>query len=185
MALTRAQITEAQKKLNGWWEVTPKLVTDGIFGANTARGVRQFQARVGLPQTGQLDAQTLARLGVQATNASGNPNSGFFQWSLEARRVADELEAFKRSLNPLDPNYAPLQRQAAALQQVAQQTDARAQQTASAGAQPDPALLAQIEQLRGEVSRLTGNAPGGGTDFSKYLIWGVAAIVVIALLPRD
>jgi peptidoglycan hydrolase-like protein with peptidoglycan-binding domain len=62
----------AQRALNRWWEVTPKLVEDGVFGANTARGVRQFQKRVGLPQTGQLDQATLNRLGV----ANGGAGAG-------------------------------------------------------------------------------------------------------------
>ncbi len=76
MAFTRAQMMAIQKALNGWWEVRPQLVPDGIWGANTARGVRQFQQRVGLPVTGQLNAATLQRLGVPNVGASAGVNMG-------------------------------------------------------------------------------------------------------------
>ncbi len=185
MAFTRTQLVAIQKALNGWWEVTPKLKTDGAWGANTSRGVRQFQKRAGLPETGQLDAATLARLGVQATNASGNPNSGFFAWSAAARKASDELAAYVSSISPLSPNYQPLKQQAAALQQIAQQTDARVQQTANAGATPDPALLAQITQLQTAVAELTGNSPKPATDYSKYLVYGGAALLLVLFMGRD
>lgn len=68
------QVKAAQLALNGWWEVTPKLVPDGYWGPQTQRGVQQFQKRAGLRITGQLDADTLQRLGV--ANAGLNVVAG-------------------------------------------------------------------------------------------------------------
>lgn len=183
-------IKEVQRKLNGWWEVTPKLKEDGLWGANTQRGVRQFQKRVGLPQSGQLDAATLQRLGVVATSGNGNPSTGFFEWSKQARKASDELGQYIDSLNPFSPRYAPLKKQAEALKRAAQGAEVRAQQRERASTPPDPALTAQIAQLQAAVSQLTGSAgaqppDNSGGGIPTWLLYGGAALAVIFVIGRD
>lgn len=155
-----AQVAAAQQALNGWWEVTPKLDVDGLFGPETARGVRQFQQRVGLPITGQLDAATLQRLGVAG-------QGGFLQWSQAARQAQDaadkakaDLDRFISGLSPTSANFQYLFTQANQLQAAAQQTQQRAAQSAQTNA-PDPALAQQIELLKQQVTQLTGQPPSG------------------------
>lgn len=178
-----ATVQAAQRKLNDWWEVKPKLNPDGIFGANTARAARQFQERVGLPITGQLDAATLQRLGVAAVWNMRDASAPI----IAAQKSQQSLTAFINSLDPFNPQYAPLRQQAVALQQVAQQTANRAQQATQTGAQPDAALLAQIAQLQAAVTQLTGKAPNSGSpDMSKWLLYGgIALFAVMLLTPRD
>jgi peptidoglycan hydrolase-like protein with peptidoglycan-binding domain len=181
-------MTAIQKALNGWWEVRPQLVPDGIWGANTARGVRQFQKRVGLPETGQLDAATLQRLGVQTTNAAGNPNSGFFLWSQQARQAQEKVRTYVAGLDVLNPNYQPFKRQAEAIQQTLQQAEAKAKSAEQVGAKPDPAMTREIAQLQAQIAQLTGNPnalpprlPDAPVDWSKYLLYGGAFLFIIFL----
>ena len=52
---------------------------DGIWGPQTHQGVRQFQEREGLKASGQLNAQTLAALGIQGeqtASAGDNASAG-------------------------------------------------------------------------------------------------------------
>lgn len=55
---------------------------DGIMGPKTQAALREFQKKEGLQETGRLDQQTMARLGVDKTGATGgtspaaSPSSG-------------------------------------------------------------------------------------------------------------
>ena len=44
---------------------------DGIMGPKTQAALREFQKKEGLQETGRLDQQTMARLGVDKTGATG------------------------------------------------------------------------------------------------------------------
>ena len=44
---------------------------DGIMGPKTQAALREFQKKEGLQETGRLDQQTMARLGVDKTGAKG------------------------------------------------------------------------------------------------------------------
>jgi peptidoglycan hydrolase-like protein with peptidoglycan-binding domain len=54
---------------------------DGINGRGTQQGLRQYQQKNGLQQTGRLDQQTMSHLGISSesagsTNAPTTPMSG-------------------------------------------------------------------------------------------------------------
>jgi peptidoglycan hydrolase-like protein with peptidoglycan-binding domain len=53
-----------------------KVPVDGILGPVTANAIRKYQARFGLPQTGQVDARTLQQLKTNWPSVFGNPSSG-------------------------------------------------------------------------------------------------------------
>jgi peptidoglycan hydrolase-like protein with peptidoglycan-binding domain len=53
-----AGVREAQAMLNDALPDAPKLAVDGLFGPKTRAAVRDFQAKVGLPVTGELDVRT-------------------------------------------------------------------------------------------------------------------------------
>jgi len=54
-----ASVKVIQRNLN-LWQPTLGLLDDGIFGENTATGVRIYQQAAGFPQTGIVDAMTAA-----------------------------------------------------------------------------------------------------------------------------
>ena len=56
------QIRSAQQALQGNG-MNPGAI-DGIMGPRTQQAVRDYQKQHNLPQTGQLDAATLQKLGV-------------------------------------------------------------------------------------------------------------------------
>lgn len=45
---------------------------DGIMGPKTQAALREFQKKEGLQETGRLDQQTMSRLGVEKTGATGS-----------------------------------------------------------------------------------------------------------------
>lgn len=49
---------------------------DGIYGPQTAQGIKNYQASVGLPQTGIIDSATASRLGVQTSTGRSTGRSG-------------------------------------------------------------------------------------------------------------
>lgn len=59
-----AQVRSVQQALQG--KGMDPGPADGIAGLKTQQAVREFQKAQNLPQTGQLDAQTLQKLGVPA-----------------------------------------------------------------------------------------------------------------------
>jgi hypothetical protein len=61
-------VRDAQRALN---DRGFDVAVDGLYGPNTEQALRDFQRQRGLPQTGQLDQQTMAALGVDG-NASAN-----------------------------------------------------------------------------------------------------------------
>jgi peptidoglycan hydrolase-like protein with peptidoglycan-binding domain len=48
---------------------------DGMMGPKTQAAVRDFQGKEGLKASGRLDAETLAKLGVDAKGASATPST--------------------------------------------------------------------------------------------------------------
>ncbi len=62
--VTTQQVRSAQQALQGSG-VNPGPI-DGVIGPRTQQAVRDFQKRENLPQTGQLDAATLQKLGVSS-----------------------------------------------------------------------------------------------------------------------
>lgn len=59
--MTAGQVRTLQQALNGQGA---NLKVDGKIGPNTRRALMDYQARNGLPVTGQADAATMAKLGV-------------------------------------------------------------------------------------------------------------------------
>ena len=64
-----ASIQQAQQKLKSQGLYNGAI--DGIVGPGTQSALMQFQRSQGLPETAQLDAQTLGRLSGQNTGANG------------------------------------------------------------------------------------------------------------------
>jgi peptidoglycan hydrolase-like protein with peptidoglycan-binding domain len=56
-------VAAVQAKLNAMG-YKPALTVDGLLGPKTRSAIARYQARVGLPQTGNADAATLAKLGI-------------------------------------------------------------------------------------------------------------------------
>jgi putative peptidoglycan binding protein len=63
-AVTTQQVRSAQQALQGSG-VDPGPI-DGVMGPRTQQAVRDYQKKQNLPQTGQLDAATLQKLGVSS-----------------------------------------------------------------------------------------------------------------------
>jgi peptidoglycan hydrolase-like protein with peptidoglycan-binding domain len=65
----REQVRAAQQALKdqGLYDAD----VDGIIGPKTREAIREFQKRENLKETGRLDAETLAKLGVERTGAAG------------------------------------------------------------------------------------------------------------------
>ena len=49
---------------------------DGVLGAKTQAALRDFQKKEGLKESGRLDAQTLAKLGVESSSPAASPQTG-------------------------------------------------------------------------------------------------------------
>ncbi|MGD9616477.1 MAG: peptidoglycan-binding protein [Alphaproteobacteria bacterium] len=71
--LTTQQIMRVQQKLHEQNLYTG--ATDGLWGSSTQTAVKNFQRKEQLPVTGQLDTQTMARLGL-GTGSGGSGTSG-------------------------------------------------------------------------------------------------------------
>ena len=71
---------------------------DGVFGLRTRASIRGFQKTENLPVTGQLDAQTAGRLGVESERreqtgfdaTSSKPSAGI-KWMKGSRRTGNTL----------------------------------------------------------------------------------------------
>jgi len=59
-------VTKVQNALNAKvvWGTTPKLVADGIFGANTQNAVKMFQSQKGMTVNGIVDNAVAVKLGL-------------------------------------------------------------------------------------------------------------------------
>lgn len=49
---------------------------DGMMGPKTKAALRDYQKKEGLKETGRLDAETMAKLGVEAKTSAGAPDTG-------------------------------------------------------------------------------------------------------------
>ena len=68
-------VASLQSKLNSALTPSPRLIPDGVFGAQTAQAVRNFQQRNGLTADGVVGPRTAAALGLSSGGAPG-PTSG-------------------------------------------------------------------------------------------------------------
>ena len=66
-------VMQVQQKLNK--EGFDAGNADGNWGPETAEAVKNFQQKNGLPQTGQLDQQTLSKLGINLSTSGSSSNS--------------------------------------------------------------------------------------------------------------
>ncbi len=71
--MSQDQIMQAQQALDQKGFQVGKA--DGIVGPRTERALRNFQQKQGLQQSGQLDEQTLAALGVSDNQGQNNNSS--------------------------------------------------------------------------------------------------------------
>jgi peptidoglycan hydrolase-like protein with peptidoglycan-binding domain len=69
--LTPDQIVQLQQSLNE--HGFDAGAVDGKIGSQTSDAIRRFQAKMGLQQTGQIDTQTLAQLGLSGQAPEGEP----------------------------------------------------------------------------------------------------------------
>lgn len=63
------EIQRALRELSGADEAIPPVVADGIYGNETKEGVRLFQKKYGLPETGETDFETWQLLTKKARYA--------------------------------------------------------------------------------------------------------------------
>jgi peptidoglycan hydrolase-like protein with peptidoglycan-binding domain len=49
---------------------------DGVLGTKTQAALRDFQKKEGLKESGRLDAQTMAKLGVESSSPAASPQTG-------------------------------------------------------------------------------------------------------------
>ncbi len=68
--LPAKQVIQLQQKLHQEGLYTGPV--DGKWGPDTQAAVRSFQTKENLPVTGQLDPQTMSKLGVNATSGSSS-----------------------------------------------------------------------------------------------------------------
>ena len=68
--LSKADIEKVQKSLADKGYDTGNV--DGVLGASTRAGIREYQKAEGLPVTGRLDAETAGKLGVGPESIGGN-----------------------------------------------------------------------------------------------------------------
>ena len=80
---------------------------DGVFGLRSRASIRGFQKAENLPVTGQLDAQTAGRLGVEPESrdysgyvtAQDKPSAGI-KWSKGSGRTSKKLRKAARAVPP-------------------------------------------------------------------------------------
>jgi hypothetical protein len=71
--LGRSQIRQLQRTLSRQgFDIGP---ADGILGARTRQGIREFQSRRGMQVTGDLDGSTLAALGLRIPSETRHPRA--------------------------------------------------------------------------------------------------------------
>jgi peptidoglycan hydrolase-like protein with peptidoglycan-binding domain len=89
-------VRKIQEALQGNGQYGAKV--DGVFGLRTRASIRGFQKTENLPVTGQLDAETASKLGVQPEGreqlgpkaAQGKPSAGI-KWDAASRRTSKRL----------------------------------------------------------------------------------------------
>ena len=69
-------VASLQSKLNSALTPSPRLIPDGVFGAQTAQAVRNFQQRNGLTADGVVGPRTAAALGLSSGGAPGPTPGG-------------------------------------------------------------------------------------------------------------
>ncbi|MGA2424722.1 MAG: peptidoglycan-binding domain-containing protein [Terriglobales bacterium] len=92
----RNDVKKIQEALQGNGQYGAKV--DGVFGLRTRASIRGFQKTENLPVTGQLDAETASKLGVQPEGreqlgpkaAQGKPSAGI-KWDAASRRTSKRL----------------------------------------------------------------------------------------------
>ena len=72
--MSSKQVTDLQQKLKQQGFYNGQI--DGKWGPETQTAVKDFQKKQDLPATGQLDPQTMQKLGIQMNEGSTSGNSG-------------------------------------------------------------------------------------------------------------
>ena len=75
---------------------------DGQLGPSTEGALRQFQQKEGLPQSGNLDQETLSKLGVNE-NQSSMPSQGSMQSPSSGSRDATQSPGSTGSTSTMQP----------------------------------------------------------------------------------
>ena len=75
---------------------------DGQLGPSTESALRQFQQKEGLPQSGNLDQETLSKLGVNE-NQSSMPSQGSMQSPSSGSRDATQSPGSTGSTSTMQP----------------------------------------------------------------------------------
>jgi peptidoglycan hydrolase-like protein with peptidoglycan-binding domain len=71
--MNREQVKSAQQALRDKGH-DPGAI-DGVMGPKTQAALKDFQKAQGLNETGRLDAETMAKLGVDSTSPSASPRT--------------------------------------------------------------------------------------------------------------
>jgi peptidoglycan hydrolase-like protein with peptidoglycan-binding domain len=78
---------------------------DGQLGPSTEGALRQFQQKEGLPQSGNLDQETLSKLGVNE-NQSSMPSQGSMQGPSSGSQGATQSHGSTSTTQPSSSNSA-------------------------------------------------------------------------------
>jgi peptidoglycan hydrolase-like protein with peptidoglycan-binding domain len=78
---------------------------DGQLGPSTEGALRQFQQKEGLPQSGNLDQETLSKLGVNE-NRSSMPSQGSMQSPSSGSQGATQSPGSSSTTQPSNSNSA-------------------------------------------------------------------------------
>jgi len=81
-------VYKIQYNLKKWGYYSGEI--DGIYGYQTYKAVKSFQAKNGLKQDGMVGDETLAALGLQSTNTSTNTTSNSQDVTLLAKLINGE-----------------------------------------------------------------------------------------------
>jgi peptidoglycan hydrolase-like protein with peptidoglycan-binding domain len=100
------KVKPVQEMLNKIVKPQPELKVDGVLGKNTAAALKEFQAKAGLKQTGEIDAETAPVIAraiktgkiekdqpTVFVDLGGGKYAGFTEkeWEAQKKRAADSL----------------------------------------------------------------------------------------------
>jgi peptidoglycan hydrolase-like protein with peptidoglycan-binding domain len=98
-SMSQSDIQQAQQQLKS--QGLYRGAVDGILGPQTEQALSQFQQQNGLPQTADLDQQTMSRL------MGGSSQQGMQQQPMQPQAMPQQNQAIPGSAaNPLPANQA-------------------------------------------------------------------------------
>jgi peptidoglycan hydrolase-like protein with peptidoglycan-binding domain len=94
----REQVRAAQQALKdkGLYDAE----VDGVMGPKTREAIREFQKKENLKETGRLDAETLAKLGVERTGASTSGSPAASPKTMPGGKDAGKTESGSSAASP-------------------------------------------------------------------------------------